>query len=182
MARAAADPPLTAIAPIFFRRVAMVGTDNYDYQPGETAYITGAGFSAGETVTVLVEHANGFNDGNGHLPFETIANDNGQIATTWLVDPDDSEGAIFRLFAKGTPLTATPPGSGLTALSTFTDILITTVDDAGADDEPGQKDLNFMQVDYSPVIPDLAVNWAWDNTSTTRQQYSGRRCALRHRR
>ena len=24
-----------------------------------------------------------------------------------------------------------------------------------------------MQVDYSPVIPDLAVNWAWDNTSTT---------------
>ena len=145
----------------------MVGTNKYDYQPGETAYISGAGFSAGETVTVLVEHANGFNDGNGHLPFETIANDNGQIATTWLVDPDDSEGAIFRLTARGTPLTATPPGSGLTALSTFTDILITTVDDAGPDDEPNQKDLNFMQVDYSPATPDLAVNWGWDDTATS---------------
>ena len=37
VARAAADPPLTAIAPVSFRRVAVVGTDEYNYLPGETA-------------------------------------------------------------------------------------------------------------------------------------------------
>jgi hypothetical protein len=42
------------------------------------------------------------------------------------------------------------------------------VDDAGADDEPGQKDLNFLTIDYTPSTPDIAVTWGWDDT-----QWSG---------
>ncbi len=45
---------------------------------------------------------------------------------------------------------------------------VTVVDDAGADDEPGQKDLNALTVDYgSPGSPTINVKWNWDNTSTT---------------
>lgn len=41
---------------------------------------------------------------------------------------------------------------------------ITLVDDQGADDEPGQKDLNFLTVDYAPV-DGIDVTWGWDNTA-----------------
>jgi hypothetical protein len=42
------------------------------------------------------------------------------------------------------------------------------VDDQGADDEPGQKDLNFLTVDYAPGPANtIAVTWGWDDTSTS---------------
>ncbi|HEX5902083.1 MAG TPA: hypothetical protein VF028_03055, partial [Actinomycetota bacterium] len=45
---------------------------------------------------------------------------------------------------------------------------ITIVDDAGADDEPGQKDLNFLTVDYgAPGANTIDVNWGWDDTATS---------------
>ena len=45
---------------------------------------------------------------------------------------------------------------------------VTVVDDGGADDLPGQKDLNFLTIDYTPATPDIAVTWGWDDT-----QWSG---------
>src|SRR6266550_4314218 len=62
--RAGSATPLTTA----FRRIATVGTDKFDYQPGETAHITGAGFRPGEAVTIQVEHSNGLEDGLGHAP------------------------------------------------------------------------------------------------------------------
>jgi hypothetical protein len=45
---------------------------------------------------------------------------------------------------------------------------IVAVDDAGADDEPGQKDLNALSVDYGlPGATAIDVKWNWDNTSTS---------------
>ena len=45
---------------------------------------------------------------------------------------------------------------------------LTFVDDGGADDEPGQKDLNFLTVDYGvPGATSINVNWGWDDTATT---------------
>ncbi len=38
-------------------------------------------------------------------------------------------------------------------------------DDQGADDEPGQKDLNYMATDYTPSAGNLAVWWGWDDVS-----------------
>ncbi|MBP1619625.1 MAG: putative repeat protein, partial [Acidobacteria bacterium] len=55
--------------------------------------------------------------------------------------------------------------TGLAATSTFTDLLIRLVDDQGPDDEPGQKDLSFMEVDNANGPTRLAVNWGWDDTS-----------------
>ena len=43
---------------------------------------------------------------------------------------------------------------------------LTIVDDQGADDEPGQKDLNSLSIDRSPSSPyDLEVSWNWDDTA-----------------
>ena len=45
---------------------------------------------------------------------------------------------------------------------------LTVVDDAGADDEPGQKDLNFLTVDYGvPGATSIDVTWGWDDTATS---------------
>ncbi len=45
---------------------------------------------------------------------------------------------------------------------------ITIVDDGGADDYPGQKDLNFLTVDYGlPGATVIDVDWGWDDTATS---------------
>src|SRR3569623_3615898 len=80
-----------------------VATDKSDYAPGDTAQITGAGFAAGDTLTVQVVHINGTEGpGAGHAPFTTVADASGNYSTTWYVDPYDSFGAQFRLTVVGT--------------------------------------------------------------------------------
>ena len=158
------------LRPAAFNRIAVVQTDKYDYQPGETAVISGAGFRPGELVRVQVEHSNGLNDGAGHLPFAASAGDDGRFTATWFVDPDDSLDSIFRLTATGTD-------SGLRATTTFTDALITLNDDGGPDDNVGQKDLNFLQVDDANLPTALAVNWGWDDTAWSGGN-TGDACAL----
>ena len=45
---------------------------------------------------------------------------------------------------------------------------VVAVDDAGADDEPGQKDLNWLSIDYgAPEATALTVKWGWDDTATS---------------
>src|SRR5512146_2609728 len=53
---------------------ASVTTDATDYAPGTTAYVTGAGFEAGETVTCEVAHTDGTGD---HDPWDVTADDGG---------------------------------------------------------------------------------------------------------
>jgi hypothetical protein len=102
---------------------AQVVTDKLDYGLGETAQIYASGFQVGESVQFQVLHTDGTpNTGNGHDPWvvadggpgdlDGVAD--GNIHTTWYVDPDDSRNAAFLLTADG--LT-----SGLSAFTTFTD-------------------------------------------------------------
>ena len=144
-----------ALPPAAFNRIATVSTSQFDYQPGQTAIISGAGFRPGEDVTLLVEHSNGNNNGAGHQPFVIAADESGRVNTTWFVDPDDSESSLFRLTAAGGE-------SKLIATTTFTDLLITLLDDDGPDDEPGQKDLTQMTVDVG--LTALGISWNWDDT------------------
>jgi hypothetical protein len=63
----------------------------------------------------------------------------------------------------------------------------TVVDQQGPDDEPGQKDLNFLTVDNDPVghvravenDPDTltAITWGWDDTAWSGAN-TGDACAL----
>ena len=119
------------------------------------AVISGAGFRPAEVVTIHVEHSNGFNEGAGHVPFAASADADGRVVAIWHVDADDSLGSIFRLTARGAD-------SGLTATSTFTDVLISFIDDQGPDDQPGQKDLTAMS--SNPGGSAVAITWNWDDT------------------
>ncbi|HEU5255033.1 MAG TPA: PxKF domain-containing protein [Vicinamibacterales bacterium] len=89
------------VAPATFARIATVSSDKGDYQPGDTAVITGFGFAPNEPVQLQVVHANGQTDGNGHQPFYATADASGAIVTTWFVDPDDSVGSRFVITAIG---------------------------------------------------------------------------------
>ncbi|MCI0335655.1 MAG: LEPR-XLL domain-containing protein, partial [Planctomycetes bacterium] len=102
---------------------ANVATDQADYAPGATAHIFASDFAIGEAVQFQVLHNDGTpNTGNGHLPWTVVdgsADDldglvNGDVHTTWYVDPDDSADSSFDLTALG--LT-----SGWSATTTFTD-------------------------------------------------------------
>ena len=57
-------------------------------------------------------------------------------------------------------------GSLVFSGAAFSAPIITITDDNGADDEPGQKDLNQLTVDYNPGVGDIAVTWNWDETGT----------------
>ncbi|MEJ7800634.1 MAG: hypothetical protein WKF60_08950, partial [Ilumatobacter sp.] len=58
------------------------------------------------------------------------------------------------IFSTGQPASAADP--------------IVAVDDAGPDDEPGQKDLNALSVDYgAPGASNIVVTFNFDNTSTS---------------
>src|SRR5262245_59441438 len=90
-------------------------------------------------------------------------------------------GGLARLLGwrKGAALVA------LLALSLFTIFAstvvaapITIVDDKGPDDLPGQKDLSFLTVDYSPPTPGTVnVTWGWDDTAWSGGN-TGDACAL----
>ncbi|MEQ1912480.1 MAG: hypothetical protein ABMA15_26910, partial [Vicinamibacterales bacterium] len=89
-----------AVAPAAFWRIAGVATDKSDYFPGETVGISGRGFAPNELVKMLVTHADGRTDGNGHEPFFATADGAGKITATWFVN-HDALGFKFRVSAIG---------------------------------------------------------------------------------
>src|SRR5882724_11003104 len=96
----------------YAQSAAWVTTDQSDYPPGSTVYITGAGFAPGETVTCQVLHIDATitdNDASpAHQPWSVTADANGSFSTTWLVPLDEDElNATLQL-------TATGQSSGLT--------------------------------------------------------------------
>ena len=102
---------------------AIVFTDKDDYGPGDTAYISAQNFEVGEAVEFLVLHIDGVpNTGGGHEPWSVVDGGpsdldgvaNGNVETSWYVNPDDSFNSTFELTAEGA-------NSGLTASHVFTD-------------------------------------------------------------
>ena len=90
-------------------------SDQADYAPGTTATLTGSGFQAGETVTLLVLHYDGTSDGGAdHQPWQVTADSLGNFVTTWHVCEDDCVGSTLRATADG-------QSSGLHAEAVFTD-------------------------------------------------------------
>ena len=93
----------------------VVTTDEGDYQPGQTAIITGSGFHPREHIRLQVVHTNPVEKpGAGHEPWYVTADTSGHFSSEWFVNPDDSLGASFLLTAVGVT-------SGLSTSTTFTD-------------------------------------------------------------
>jgi hypothetical protein len=96
-----------------------VTTNMNDYTPGSTAEISGYGFQPGETVTLQVVHAEGSEpttDPQYHQPFTAVADNRGQVSSSWLIPTEGSMHAIFKLTASGSI-------SGLYAEAKFNDAL-----------------------------------------------------------
>jgi hypothetical protein len=96
----------------------IVNTNKPNYQPGDTALITGSGFLPNETIQLQVVHIDDTDEagqgGAGHEPWYVTADSFGNFTSEWFVNPDDSAGAMFRLTAVGL-------SSGLVAETIFTD-------------------------------------------------------------
>ena len=101
---------------------ATVTTDKTDYQPGQTAIITGSGWKPGETVS-LVLHREPTTAADTGL--SSVADRNGNFTNNNYVVAQYDLGVTFTL-------TATGQTSGYTAQTTFTDnVVITSVSLAG---------------------------------------------------
>src|SRR5215471_12132142 len=91
-------------------------TDKEDYAPGETVLIIGSGFLPQEFVTLQVLHADALGDNetsDAHAPWHTMADERGNISSTWRVPIDEDEwGALLKITADG-------EGSSLHAETTF---------------------------------------------------------------
>ncbi|WP_281321933.1 YDG domain-containing protein [Flavobacterium aestivum] len=112
------------IANLFFATASygqILISDQEDYAPGSTCTLTGTGFLPGETVSMVVRHADETPDsGEDHDSWVVIADENGNFVTTWHVCEDDCLGSTLRATADG--LT-----SGLHAEVVFTDGNLSTV-------------------------------------------------------
>jgi hypothetical protein len=123
-------------------------TDKADYAPTDTAIITGTGFLPEHTYRIIITSDNlTFKD-----TFKT--DDNGEFIYTYQLD------------GKYRPLyfVEIKDGNDEIATISFTDSPIsgTTIDSGGANDEPGQKDLTQMSVNYTGLPTSIDVTWNWD--------------------
>jgi hypothetical protein len=108
---------------------AQVFSDQADYAPGSTAYLTATGFAPGEAVSFNISSetpgpgqgswtvTDGITDGS---PADLDGAVNGVIETSWLVDPEGAYAGATLL------VTATGLTSGDSAAATFTDAAPTT--------------------------------------------------------
>ena len=143
-----------AIAPAGFLRVAAIAPDRGDYQPGETAIISGRGFAPNEVVTLQVTHADGHTDGSGHEPFYAGSDEAGNVTATWFVDPDDSLGSKFLV-------TATGRASGVAGRASFWDagtISLTALGTAYTQD--------FNTLASSGTSSTVPLGWDFSESST----------------
>jgi hypothetical protein len=95
-------------------------TERDNYNPGEMTEITGVAFQPGETVELIVLFADGTPaTGEGHEPWQVVADADGNFQTTWHVCEDGCvEDSVL-------VLTATGLSSALSAQAFFTDATTT---------------------------------------------------------
>ncbi len=121
-------------APLY---AASVYTDRPDYPPGDSVVITANGLWNNENVTVQVTHLDGTPpDGEGHDPWQVLANALGNFETFWIIPYDDN-------LLETLLVTAIGQSSGLLAMTTFAD---------------ANTNLYFTSVIPDSVCPGLSLN------------------------
>ena len=132
--------------------VVSISTNRFDYLGTQNVLITGSGFNSGENVTLAIAQI-----GGGSI--DSVAGAVGGAFTDLAWNPPDSLRGTFLL-------TATGQTSNKTARAIFTVGLQIVPDDAGPDDLSGQKDLNFLTIDYgNPGSQTVVTTWGWDDTA-----------------
>ena len=91
---------------------ATLTTDRADYPPYSYVHISGTGFDPAETVNMIAVELDPIQQ--AFQPWDVVADENGDIDTTWYIFSDELIGATMQV-------TATGQTSALTASATFTD-------------------------------------------------------------
>jgi len=105
---------LSLLAATSAQAQAELASDQPDYAPGATAYLTGTGFAPNETVAMQVVHADGEpSTGEDHEVWYVDADDQGGFVTSWHVCEDDCVGELL--------LATADQASGAHAETLFTD-------------------------------------------------------------
>ena len=138
----------------------MVMTDQTDYAPGSTALISGNGFQPGDAITLQVTHTDGNPDVSpANDPWTVTADSNGDISSSWYVDPASSTGDSLEL-------AATDPLTGDVATADFTDATshvnsVSTTASYGASYTVGAKyviNVNFSATETVTGTPEIKLN------------------------
>src|SRR5215203_888279 len=87
---------------------ATINTDRDDYSPGQIVVISGAGWAPNESVKLEVDYKENLQSRSavlvdvphGHDPWFVVADDQGRVSSSWLVE-DDSAGRTLLLKADG---------------------------------------------------------------------------------
>ncbi|MDP3974024.1 MAG: hypothetical protein Q8P92_04290 [Candidatus Daviesbacteria bacterium] len=131
---------------------ATLTTDRGDYAPTDTAVIAGSDFPKDTQLRLI------------------ITADNYRLEDSVSTDANGSFTYLYQLDGTYRPLyfvEAYDLSGALLASVSFTDSPVSGCnnDSAGANDEPGQKDLTKMCVDYSGLPSSVAMDWNWDDSS-----------------
>ena len=130
-----------------------VATDQTDYPPGSTALISGGGYQPGDAITLQVVHTDGNPDVSpANDPWTVTADDSGNVASTWYVDPDSSAGDSLEL-------TASDPATGDQAVADFTD------------SNPPSTSLFAVTPSPTSVPPTIAARFTGNSSPTNLRVY-----------
>lgn len=142
-------------------------TDKDDYSPYEVVLINGYGFEPNTDYTIIISSSD---EPAVNFSATITTDDAGAFSYSYQLDGIYRPDYTIQVFDLS---------GALVAETTFTDAPIsgTSVDSAGANDEPGQKDLTQMSVDYSGLPSDFDLTWNWDELRWTGNN-TGDACAL----
>lgn len=143
---------------------ASLSTDKADYAPTDTAVITGVDFPKEAELKLIITAD------NYRFEAEVKTDENGTFAYFYQLD-----GTYRPLYN----VEAQDLSGQILATTSFTDAPQSgcTTDSAGANDEPGQKDLTKMCADYNDLPTSVDVLWNWDENSWSGQN-TGDGCSL----
>ena len=78
---------------------ATLTTDREDYAPYSYVYISGTGFEPGETVNMIVVQLDP--NPTSYEPWDVVADENGNIDTSWYIFTEELIGATMQVTATG---------------------------------------------------------------------------------
>jgi uncharacterized repeat protein (TIGR01451 family) len=147
---------------------ASLATDKDDYAPSDLVTISGSGFLHDTTYLLVVS-----SEDDPAVRHETnvTADSEGNLVYYYQLDGIYRPNYLVEVYL----------GNQLVSKIVFTDSHVSThlcqVDVAGANDEPGQKDLTQMCADYSGLDTYIEIDWNWDDTEWPGAN-TGDACAL----
>ncbi len=146
---------------------ATLTTDKGDYAPTDTVIVSGSDFTPNTEYTLIISSSD---EPAVNFEAQVTTNDQGSFIYSYQLDGNYRPNYSVELKDEAGNIVAT---------TAFTDAPVSgcTNDSAGANDQPNQKDLSKMCVNYSGLPTSIDVSWNWDDTGFSGKN-TGDACSL----